>query len=554
MNQDIIVEGETCWRLCEADQMSVLVDADAYYQAFCRAALCARHRIYISGWQFDTKAVLARPEPEHPPSHPIELLPFLNYLCEQTPDLHIYITAWDYSLVYAIEREWLQKLKFDFQSHERVRFEFTNHPDPGGCYHRKLVVIDNRVAFLGGLDLCDSRWDERRHVKHDPRRVDLKGRPYKPFHDVQVALRGPVTRAALRIFLDDWRRTTGEDLEPPPSSALISSVPAAPQAMWAEPGAMEASASAPHYDERAPAQPDEGDTFDLQRLSGGLGVRLRGGRVALCRTECDAEGRLEHGEIQHLFERALSAAEHLVYIETQYFTSKALAEALCMRLADDKRSKLQVVLVMPDGADSPKEDFVLGNRQRAVRKLIAEFARRNGHEFRLLMSSESTPDDPSPATFIHSKLLIVDDQFLSIGSANFTNRSMRVDGELNAAWETRLEPPERAAELEADIRALRASLLAEHSGTHDAAFFEPMHEMIQRIDQACATRGGKLHCQGLPDPQDDNPLLIAIFDPSGPLDWETLDQSLEEAFDSDEGFVKKTAQKIGQRLGVIDVD
>lgn len=530
MKSAAIAEGGTAWVVAEADEVSVLVDADAYYRSFCSAALLARRHIYIAGWQFDTKARLLRPDPASPPPHPIELLPFLNHLCERTPSLHIYIAAWDYSVVYAIEREWLQKLKFDFQSHARVHFEFTNHPDAGGCYHRKLVIIDGEVAFLGGLDLCDSRWDTRSHVKQAPERIDLKGNPYKPFHDIQVGVRGPVVEPLVEIFREDWRRATGQE---PQSAGVDAAAPASGD---------------------GPERPETADAFSLAGLSAGLGVPLRARRVALSRTECDPEGRHSVGEIQRLLEQAIAAAEQLIYIETQYFTSRSLAEALCHRLADTSRSKLQIVLIMPDGADSPKEDFVLGNRQRAIRHLVGNFARHFGHELRLLMSSDSTPEAPAPATFIHSKLVIVDDEFSTIGSANFTNRSMRVDFELNVALETRLEDAERAAGLRADLRALRASLLAEHAGNRDAAFFEPIEELVQRIDAACSDPKSKLRYQELPEPQTDNPLLIAIFDPSGPLDWDTLDQSIEEAFDSDEGFVKRTAQKLGQRLGVVDVD
>ncbi len=530
MKCGVIVPEVTAWRVEPASDVSVLVDAEAYYRSFCSAALLAKRHIYIAGWQFDTKARLLRPDPSSPPPHPVELLPFLNHLCERTPSLQIHIAAWDYSLVYAIEREWLQKLKFDFQSHPRVHFEFTNHPDTGGCYHRKLVIVDDELAFLGGLDLCDSRWDTRCHVKHAPERIDLKGNPYKPFHDIQVGLRGPIVAPLVQIFLEDWRRATGQE----PPSAVSGETP----------GAAAAGREAPEGE----------DALSLSRLSGDLGVPLRARRVALSRTECDPEGRHSVGEIQRLLEQAIGAAEQLIYIETQYFTSRSLAEVLCHRLADTSRSKLQIVLLMPDGADSPKEDFVLGNRQRAIRHLVGNFARHFGHEFRLLMTTGSTPEDPSPATFIHSKLVIVDDEFSSIGSANFTNRSMRVDFELNVAWETRLEDAERADALRADLRALRASLLAEHAGSRDAAYFEPIEGLVQRIDAACLDADGKLRNQELPEPQTDNPLLIAIFDPSGPLDWETLDQSIEEAFDSDEGFVKRTAQKLGQRLGVIDVN
>ena len=169
------------------------------------------------------------------------------------------------------------------------------------------------------------------------------------------------------------------------------------------------------------------------------------------------------------------------------------------------------------------------------------------------MSSESTSDAPCPATFIHSKLVIVDDEFLAIGSANFTNRSMRVDREVNVAWQAQLEQPEDAATLTRDIRGLRASLLAEHAGLDDREFFE-VDGLVERIDRACEGTQCKLRIQAVPEPDGDDPLLIAIFDPSEPIDFASLDQSVEDAFQFDEGFVKRTAQKIGQRLGVIDIE
>ena len=517
-----IVEGSSCLELSHFERAAVLVDAESYYAAFVQAARAARRYIYITGWQFDTRARLLRPPPGAPPPHPIELLPFLNHLCQERPALEIYITAWDYSVVYALEREWLQKLRFDFQSHPRVHFEFLAHPEPGGCHHQKLVVIDGRVAFLGGLDLCDARWDTREHAQQSAERVDTHGRPYKPFHDVQVALTGPVVATLQRLFLDGWRLATGSELS----------------------GAHNSQSSGPLSGVPDPV---------LERVCAEFGLPLRGQRVGVSRTEWIEPGRVM-SEIQSLFERAIARAERLLYVETQYFTSKSLAEAIYCRLADASRSKLQIVVVMPDGADSPKEDFVLGNRQRKVRRFLADAARHYGHEFRLLMSSEQRRDQACPATFIHSKLMIVDDEFLTIGSANFTNRSLRVDRELNVAWQVQLEQPEAAAWLAADIRALRASLLAEHAGREGREEFLAIEGLVERLDRVCNESGAKLHCQALPAPEGDDALLIAIFDPSGPIDWSTLDQSLEDAFESDESFVQKGTRRVGQRLGVIDVD
>jgi phospholipase D1/2 len=520
MKAPVIVPGTTCQALTTVDRARVLVDAESYYSAFCRAALGARRYIYITGWQFDTMARLLRPSPGEKPAHPIELLPFLNYLCEATPALEIYITAWDYSVVYALEREWLQKLRFDFQSHARVHFEFLNHPEPGGCHHQKLVIVDGRVAFLGGLDLCDARWDTRQHRKGDPARFDVRDKPYKPFHDIQVLLDGPVVATLEQLFLEGWRLATGSELSGVHNSQSAEPAPAL---------------------ESDPA---------FEQLVAELDLPLRARQVGVSRTDWTVEGTIV-SEIQQLFERAILAAERFIYIETQYFTSKALAEVLYYRIADTTRPKLQIVLVMPDGADSPKEDFVLGNRQRRVRRFLADAALHFGHDFQLLMSSESTAEEPCPATFIHSKLMIVDDEFLTIGSANFTNRSMRIDREINVAWQTALEEPAVAEQLKRDIRALRVSLLAEHSGAIDAELFADMAGLVARMDRVA---GSKLRSQPLPAAEADDPLLIAIFDPSGPIEWASIDQSLEDALEFDEGFVKKAAQKIGQRLGVVDIE
>jgi hypothetical protein len=131
---------------------------------------------------------------------------------------------------------------------------------------------------------------------------------------------------------------------------------------------------------------------------------------------------------------------------------------------------------------------------------------------------------------------------------------MRVDRELNVAFETSLEDPDDAERLRQDIRALRASLLSEHAGTNDSEQFLAIDGLIERIDQVCNDPSSKLRCQDLIAPDGDDPLLIAVFDPSTPLEWSNIDDTLESAFDPDEGLLRKGAQKVGQRLGVVDIE
>jgi phosphatidylserine/phosphatidylglycerophosphate/cardiolipin synthase-like enzyme len=67
---------------------------------------------------------------------------------------------------------------------------------------------------------------------------------------------------------------------------------------------------------------------------------------------------------------------------------------------------------------------------------------------------------------VHSKIMVVDDAFLRIGSANLNNRSMGLDTECDLALEAQARP-----ELVQKIRRFRDRLLAEHAGvsTEEAA-------------------------------------------------------------------------------------
>ncbi len=112
-------------------------------------------------------------------SSPITLLKFLNHLCERSPDLQIFILAWDFHLVFALEREWLQQLVFEWTNH-RLRFLFDATHVERASHHQKFVVVDGELSFLGGLDLCDHRWDDRSHTNKNPLRVS-RGEPHKPF-------------------------------------------------------------------------------------------------------------------------------------------------------------------------------------------------------------------------------------------------------------------------------------------------------------------------------------------------------------------------------------
>src|SRR5690606_33261766 len=84
----------------------------------------------------------------------------------------------------------------------------------GASLHQKLVVIDDAVAFVGGIDLTIDRLDDPSHRPDDPRRCNADGSSYAPLHDVQAAVDGPAARALAAVARERWERATGTVLAP----------------------------------------------------------------------------------------------------------------------------------------------------------------------------------------------------------------------------------------------------------------------------------------------------------------------------------------------------
>lgn len=498
---------EVSWKSSAVEEMALLADAESYYRAFVRAARGARRSILISGWQFDTEMQLLRGE-EQLAGAENTFMGFLNRLCADKPELEVRILAWDYSLVYAVEREWLQGVKMALKAHDRIQFEFWTHPNAGGSHHHKYALIDDEVVFVGGLDICDSRWDTRAHQPHDPRRINVAGEPYRPFHDLQLAMRGEVVRDVRRVFEEFWAAVSDQ---PPPSGEA--------------------------WERRS----------GLAELAEG-GMPIRSQEVLLSRT-LYREDQEPIAEVEALLTRAIHAAESFIYVENQYFTSLAILRAFRDRLLDAQRPSLTIVVVMPDGGDTPKEDFVLGNRQRSVRYALAKLAEEHGHRVRFLISSDRSDPEKPVSTFIHAKLLVVDDQLLCVGTANLTNRSMRIDSELNVTVQAEAGTPASA-----DIAAIVDSLLAEHAGLSDGARFADRARLSETIDELCGSSASKLQRLPATPCEDDDPMLSLLFDPSGEVTASSFGDALQAEVGCDDGLVRKVLQKAGQRLGVIDVD
>lgn len=455
--------GRTVWKVERARRAAVLIDGAAFFAAVRQAFLQARRTIFIVGWDIDSRTELVG---EQPPTDgfPTSFAAFLTELAARRPELQIHLLLWDYSLVYAHEREPLPRLSLNWQMPPQVTFCLDSTVPFGSSQHQKLVVVDDALAFSGGLDLTIRRWDTSAHEPDNPRRVDPAGEPYRPFHDVQMMVDGEAARALALLARARWCHANGGEPEVRPEGQP-----------WPE-----------------SVEPDFTDV-----------------EVAIARTQPRYHREEEVREAEALFIASIARAERTIYIENQFMTSGVVASALAHRLRE--RPELEVLMVAPRSHDSFVERRTMRNgRIRFWRTVKAA----GGGRARLVYPSIEK-DGQSTYTMIHSKIMVVDDGFLRVGSANLNNRSMGADTECDLAIEATTEA-ERAT-----IAGLRNRLLGEHCGASAedvAAALAQQGSLVRAADQLCGN-GHRLSPidDGQPDRTIFARLAERVADPARPL-------------------------------------
>jgi phosphatidylserine/phosphatidylglycerophosphate/cardiolipin synthase-like enzyme/uncharacterized membrane protein YdjX (TVP38/TMEM64 family) len=364
--------------------------------------------MFIIGWDVDSRVRLAHGDGEH--RLPGQLGCFLNAIVSQRPHLHVYILNWDFSVLFALEREPLPMLRLGLRTHRRVHFRLdSNHP-VGASHHQKIVVIDDAVAFVGGIDLAIRRWDTPDHYADDPRRLDPSGQPYPPVHDIQLAVDGDAAASLGELARERWRRATGQRL-----------------------GTVHRGENDPWPRMLKP---------DFEHIG-----------IAISRTEPAYDGHAEVREVEALYLDAIAAARRSIYLEAQYLTSTALGMALAQRLADPVGP--EIVLILPrDGAGWLEQSTMTVLRARLLRQL-----RCADHFGRLRVYYPAVPQLGGNYVNVHSKVLVVDDTLMRIGSSNLSNRSMGLDTECDLSIEAAGDP-----RIQRTIARFRHQLLGEHLG------------------------------------------------------------------------------------------
>ncbi len=424
--------GRNCWRIERAGRAALIVDAADYFALARKAMLRAQSQILLIGWDFDTRIHLDLCDDEEAPT---KLGPLLSWLAKHRPELNIHILKWDLGAPKLLGRGTTILRLIRWAMSRRIAFKLDGAHPTGASHHQKIVVIDDRLAFCGGIDMTASRWDRREHEDGDKRRKrPTTGRAYCPWHDATMAVDGEAARSLGELSRERWKIAGGEPLAAP----RMDSDP------W----------------------PDE------------LKPVFCNVDVAIARTRGAHKTAVEVREIEALFVDMIRRARRFVYAENQFFASRAIAEAIALRLAEPDGPEF--VLVNPKAVDGWVEEEVMGPARARLMQHLAEVDRHG--RFRIYTPVTAGGED----IYVHSKIMIVDDEMLRVGSANMNNRSMGLDSECDLVIDSREEANAGAEER---IAAIRCDLLAEHLGVEPAQIAARMTAKNSLIATVEALRG-----------------------------------------------------------------
>lgn len=298
-----------------------------------------------------------------------------------------------------------------------VRCVLDTREYPLDCHHEKILLVDDEVAFVGGLDLTDlvsDRWDTREH----PARAGVG------WHDAAVRVTGPVVADLANHFAQRWGEVAGETL--------------------------------PHV--AAPAPTGEVAARVVRTIPERIYAFAPAGEFGVLAAHLDA----------------LRSAQRLVHLENQFLWAVEVVDVLVEKLRNPPRPDFRLVLVLPDKAHTG-QDATLGQLSR-----LREADAGTGRLLPLTVQSDAAGHH----VYVHAKIGIVDDRWLTVGSANLNSHSLFNDTEVNLV----IEDVALAA-------ATRKSLWREHTGLESEG--DPI-AFVDSVLRPAAAEEARRHAAGLP--------------------------------------------------------
>ncbi|KAL9238102.1 hypothetical protein vseg_012573 [Gypsophila vaccaria] len=524
----------------------------------------AKHMIYITGWSVYTEITLIRDTRRPKPGGDMTLGELLKK--KALEGVRVLMLVWDDpTSVKGFKEDGLmathdEETESYFQGTEVHCVLCPRNPDNGKSivqdieiatmftHHQKIVVVDSAlpsgpsdlrriVSFVGGIDLCDGRYDTQFHSLfrtlatsnhddfHQPNFNSTsikKGGPREPWHDIHSRLEGPAAWDVLQNFEQRWRKQGGKDLLldlKEMNSIFITPSPV--------------------------TFPDDTETWNVQVFRSIDGGAAFGFPEA---PEEAAKAGLVSGKdsvidrsIQDAYINAIRRAQKFIYIENQYFLGssfswkagdidppsiealhlipKELSLKIVSKIEKGERFCVYVVVPMwPEGLpDSGTVQAILDWQRRTMEMMYTDITLAlrakgivaNPKDYlsffclgnrEVKKSGEYEPEEhPEPGSdysraqanrrfmiYVHAKMMIVDDEYIIVGSANINERSMNGarDSEIAMGAYQPYHLCHMNAAARGEIHGFRMSLWYEHLGMLDDAFQNPeSEECVHKVNQ-----------------------------------------------------------------------
>jgi phosphatidylserine/phosphatidylglycerophosphate/cardiolipin synthase-like enzyme len=359
--------------------IEILIDGDEALPRIAETLRAARSHVHVTGWFFTPDFAIERT------GRPTILR---NLLAELAERVDIRVLAWAGAPLplFRPSRKDVREMRDQLTAGTRIRCALDAKERPLHCHHEKTIVVDDEVAFVGGIDLTSEAGD-----RYD--RSDHPARGAIGWHDACARIEGPAVQDVANHFRTRWSEVTGESLVPPRSCEPAGDVDA--QVVRTVP-------------EKVYARIPRGDFGILESYG-----------------------------------RAFRSAQRLIYLENQFLWSPEIADVLMDKLAHPPHPDFRLVVVLPSRPNNGGDD---------TRGVLGELIDADGPNDRLLACTlyarAGKLFDP---IYVHAKIGIVDDAWMTLGSANLNEHSLFNDTELNVVTHD--------AEL---ARATRLRLWSEH--------------------------------------------------------------------------------------------
>jgi phosphatidylserine/phosphatidylglycerophosphate/cardiolipin synthase-like enzyme len=360
------------------NDLELLIDGASFLPRLAEELDRAESHVHIAGWYLSTELALAREGGRRV---------LLDVLAELARKIEVRVLLWAGAPL-PLFRPSRSEVR-DVEKRLRrvgVRVALDAKERPLHCHHEKLVVVDDRVASVGGIDLTSFNGD----------RYDSSAHPWRPalgWHDAAALVRGPVVADVAEHFRFRWQEIADEGL---PAATI----------------------------------PEESGGHELQLVE------------TIPENVYRARPRGSFRILQS-YVGALQSAERLIYLESQFLWSPELVEILADKLRRPPRDDFRIVAVLPARADSGNDDS---------RGQVGVLADADGGAGRFLACAIYARNGAArEPIYVHAKIGIVDDGWLTMGSANLNEHSLFNDTEVNLVS----REPELA-------QATRERLWAEH--------------------------------------------------------------------------------------------